>query len=128
MIVPVACGIEAEPAGDQIGVAFIGPHQLRHAKAAERPGRRPVGVDLEGIDRDVVDVVGAGGGEAGFLRDARADIGIGAAIVEDLAMTGGEAAVLVDRALDAKGAGVPADREELFLQGQRDLDRPAGEH
>src|SRR5438876_408487 len=27
--------VEAESAGDQIGVAFIGPHQLRHAEAAE---------------------------------------------------------------------------------------------
>ena len=98
--VPLACGrplrnrflrrncdrIDAEFAGNQIGVALKGPDQLRHAEAAQRTGRCPVGVKLVGIDADIVDVVGTGRGEAGFLRNARADIGIGAAVPTHLAV------------------------------------------
>ena len=42
--------IEAERAGDQIGVALIGPNELRNAEAAQRAGRRAVGIDGVGID------------------------------------------------------------------------------
>ncbi len=70
--VPVACsapsrsrfvrrnstGSRRERPGDQVGVALIGPDELRHAEAAQCAGRRPVGVDLRGIDRQVRDVVG----------------------------------------------------------------------
>ena len=43
--------VDAELARDQVGVALIGPHQLRNAEAAQRAGRRAVGVELVGIDR-----------------------------------------------------------------------------
>ncbi len=72
--------IDAERPRDHVGVALVGPDQLRDAEAAQRTGRRPVGVELERIDADIVDVVGAGGREAGLLRHARADVGIGAAV------------------------------------------------
>ena len=52
--------IDAELARDQVGVALVGPDKLRNAEAAQRAGRRAVGVELVGIDRDVVDVVGPG--------------------------------------------------------------------
>ena len=78
--------IELERARDHVGVALVGPHELRHAEAAQRAGRRHVGVERVGIDRDVVDFVGARRGEAGLLRHARADVGIGAAVPEHLAL------------------------------------------
>ena len=73
---PVACGrpsrsevlpaeldrIHLQRPRHHVGVALIGPHQLRHAEAAQRAGRRDVGVERVGIDPDVVDVVGAGRG------------------------------------------------------------------
>ncbi len=43
--------IDAEFARDQVGVAFIGPDQLRNAEAAQRARGRPVGINLGGIDR-----------------------------------------------------------------------------
>ncbi len=51
--------IDAELARDQVGVALIGPDQLRNAEAAQRAGRRAVGVERVGIDADVLDVVRA---------------------------------------------------------------------
>src|SRR6185437_7251659 len=66
--------VHADPARDQVGVALIGPYQLRDAEAAQRAGRRQVGVERVGVDLDVVYVVGTGRGETGFLRDARADV------------------------------------------------------
>src|SRR6202043_398380 len=94
--------IDAELARDQVGVALVGPDQLRNAKTAQRAGRRAVGVERIGIDADIVDVVGAGRGEAGFLRHPRADIRIGAAVPEHLAGARDHLAVLVDAALDAE--------------------------
>ena len=86
--------IDAERARDHVGVALVGPNELRNAEAAQRARRRAVGVELEGIDADVVDVVGTGGGEARLLRHARADIGIGAAIPQHVAVPRGDAAVI----------------------------------
>src|SRR5215468_9791497 len=42
--------VEAQLAGDEIGVALIGPDELRHAKTPQRAGGRPVRVGLVGID------------------------------------------------------------------------------
>ena len=78
--------IHPELARDHVGVAFIGPDELRHAEAAQRTRRRPVGVNLGGIDPHVLDVVGTGRREARLLRDARADIGIGAAVPPHIAL------------------------------------------
>ena len=88
--------IDAELARDEVGVALIGPHQLRNAEAAQRAGRRPVGIELVGIDRDIVDVVRTGRGEARFLRHARSDVRIGAAVPPHLAGARGDAAVARD--------------------------------
>src|SRR3981081_946509 len=38
--------IDAERARDQVGVALIGPDQLRNAEAAQCASRRPVGIEL----------------------------------------------------------------------------------
>ena len=78
-------GSMPELAGDQVGVALVGPDELRDAEAAQRAGRRQIGVERVGVDRDILDVVGTGRGEAGFLRDARPDVGVGAAVPEHLA-------------------------------------------
>ena len=120
--------IELERARHHVGVALVGPHQLRHAEAAQRAGRRHVGVERVGIDRDVVDLVGARRGEAGLLRDARADVGIGAAVPEHLALARDDAAVLVDAALDAERRGMLGDLVEQLLEGQRELHRPPRDH
>ena len=117
--------VDAERARDQVGVALVGPHQLRDAEAAQRAGRRAVGVELEGIDADVLDVVGTGGGEAGLLRDARADVRIGAAVPQHVALARDDAAVLADAALDAERGRMLGQRDELFLHRQRDLHGPA---
>ena len=111
-----------------VGVALIGPHQLRHAEAAQRARRRHVGVERVGVDPDVVDVVGAGRGQAGLLRHARADVGIGAAVPVHLALAGDDLAVLVDAALDAERRGVAGDLVEHLLEGVGDLHRLARDH
>ncbi len=137
--VPVACGrpsrrmlraaeldrVDAERARDQVGVALVGPDQLRNAEAAQRAGRRPVGVELERIDADVLDVVGACRREAGFLRDARTDVGVGAAVPPDVAFARDDAAVLGHAAPDPERGRMLGDDVELLLHGERDLDRPA---
>ncbi len=141
-MVPVACGRPSrsmflrrnstgsilQRARHHVGVALVGPGELRDAEAAQRAGRRHVGVERVGVDPDIVDVVGAGGGEAGFMGDARADIGIGAAVPEHLAFARGDAAVLVDAAFDAQRARMLGDLVELLLHRQRDLDRTAHDH
>ena len=117
--------VDAELARDQIGVALIGPDELRNAEAAQRARRRAVGVELERIDAHVLDVVRPRRGEARFLRDARADIGIGAAVPPDVAFARDDAAVLGHAALDAERRGMLGDDVELLLHGERDLHRPA---
>ena len=74
----------------------------------------------------MVYVVGTGRGETGFLRDARADVGIGAAVPPHLAFARGDLAGLVDRALDAERARVLGQGVELLFHGERDLHRPLG--
>ncbi len=117
--------IEVERARKQIGVALIGPDQLRYAEAAQRAGGRAVGVKLIRIDADVFDVVGPGRGEAGFLRHPRADIRIGAAVPKDLAGARHHAPILADAALDTERRRMLGDHVKLFFHGQRDLYRPA---
>ncbi len=117
--------IDIEGARNQVGVALIGPDQLRNAEAAQRAGRRPVGVELVGIDLDVVDVVGPGRCEAGFLGHPRPDIRIGAAVPKNLALARRELAVPGHRALDAERRGMLGDDGELLVHGERELDGPA---
>src|SRR6185436_16145885 len=99
----------------EIGVALIGPDELRNAEAPERARGRTIRVDLVGIDAHVVDVVGTGGGESRFLRDARTDIRIGAAIPIDIAFARDDASVLRDAAFDPEGRGVLGDGVELLF-------------
>ena len=120
--------IEVERPRHHVGVALIGEGELRHAKTAQRAGRRHVGVHGVGIDPDIVDVVGTGGGEARFVSHARADIGVRSAVPEHLAFARRDAARLVDAALDADRRRMLGDLIELLLHGQRDLDRPARDH
>ena len=89
--------VDAQLARHQVGVALVGPDELRDAEAAQRAGRRQVGVERVGVDRDVLDVVGAGRGEARLLRHARADVGVRAAVPPHLALARDDAAVLAPR-------------------------------
>src|SRR5262249_56756799 len=83
-------------------------------EAAQRARRRQVGVERVRIDVRVADIVGAGRGEARFLRDAWTDVGIGAAVPPHFAFARGDAAVL-DAALDAESARMLGERVELLL-------------
>ena len=125
VLAPELDRIDPESAGDHVGVALVGPHQLRNAEAAQRAGRRPVGVELERADAHVLDVVGSGRREAGLLGDARPDVRVGAAVPPDVAFARDDAAVLAHAALDAERGRVLGDDVELLLHGERDLDRPA---
>ncbi len=87
-------GSIAERAGDDVGLALVGPDELRDAEAAQRARGRLVGVDGVVVQRHVLDVVRAGGGEAGLLRDARADVRVGAAVPEGLDLARDHAAVV----------------------------------
>ena len=109
-------------------MALIGPHELRDAEAAQRTRRRPVGVERRGIDIDVLDVVRPRRCETGFLRYARADIGIGAAVPPDLAFPARDAAVRVDGTADAERVGVLGDGVELLLHGLRHPHRTTHQH
>ena len=101
--------------------------QLRDAEAAQRAGRRLVGVDGVVVERDVLDVVRAGGGKAGLLRHPRADVGVGAAVPERLDLAGDHAAVVRDAGLDPHGRAVLGDGVELLVHRQRDAHRLANE-
>ena len=116
--------IHADGPRDHVGVALVCPDELRHAKPAQRACRRQVGVDLVGIDPDVLDVVRAGGGETRFLCDPRPNLGVGAAVPPDLAGTSRDAPVARDAALDPQRGCVFGDRVELLLHRERDLHRP----
>ncbi len=120
--------INLESARDHVGVTLIRPHQLRDAEAAQRARRRLVGVERVGVDPDVVDVVGARSGEPRFLRHARADVGIGAAVPIHLAFASNDAAVLVDARFDAERRGMLGDGVELLLHAERDLHRTPHDH
>jgi hypothetical protein len=115
--------VDAELARHQVGVALVRPDQLRDAEAAQRAGRRQVGVERIRIHRHVLDVVRTGRGEARFLRYAGADVGVGAAVPPYLAFARGDLAVLRYAALDPERAGVLGDGEELLFHGQGDLHR-----
>src|SRR4029077_2355559 len=119
-------GVDAEAARHHVGVALVGPHELRDAEAAQRAGRGQIGVERVRIDVHIVDVVRAGGGETGLLRHARPDVGVGAAVPPDLALARDDAALLGYAALDAEGARVLGDGEELLLHRERDLYRLFG--
>ena len=75
----------------------------------------------------MLDVVGAGCGEARLLRHPRADVGIRAAVPERLDLTGDHAAVVLHAGLDAHGRTVLGDRVELLVHGQRDPHRLAND-
>ncbi len=113
---------------DHIGVALIGPHQLRDAEAAQGAGRRQIGVERVGIDRNVIDVVGARRGETRFLRHPRADVGKGAAVPPHVAFARHDLAVLVDAGLDAERARMLGDGVEHLVHGERDFHRSPRQH
>ena len=119
--------VDAELAGDQIGVALVGENELRDAEPAQRARRRPVGVELERIDADMLDVVRTGRREARFLRHPRADVGIGAAVPPDIAGARDDPAVIGHAAPDPERGRMLGDDVELLLHGEGDLDRPAGD-
>ena len=128
VLAPERHRIHAEFARNQIGVAFVTPDQLRDAEAAQRTGRRAVGVERVGVDADILDVVGAGRGKSGFLRDPRPDIGIGTAVPVHLASARDQPAILVDAALDAERRRMFGDHVELLFHRQRDLDGAPDQH
>ena len=104
-------------------MTLVGKGELRQAKTAQRTGRRHVGIERVRIDPDVLDVVGARGDEAGFLRDPRPDIGVGAPIPKHLAFARRDAALAIETGLDAQRARVLGDLIELLLHRERNLYR-----
>ena len=108
-------------------MAFVSPHELRDAEAAQRARGRQIGVQGVRVDGDVLHVVRPGRGKAGLLRHARPDVGVRAAVPPHLALARDEAAGTVDAALDAKSACMLGDGEELLLHAERDLHRPLHE-
>lgn len=112
---------------DHIHMGVIGPCRLRRAEAAQRAGRRTIGVDGKRFDRDVVDVVGPRRGEARLLRHPRPDVGIGTTVPDDLAAPRNHPAVVVDAALNDESARMFGHHEELLFHGERYLDRPAAQ-
>ena len=119
--------VELQLARDHVGVALVGPDELRNAEAAQRAGRRQVRIEGVRIDRHVLDVVRPWRGKARLLRHPRADVGVGPAVPPHLALAGGDPAVLRHAALDPERRGVLGDGEELLLHRERDLHRPARE-
>ena len=125
ILLPELQRVDAELAGDHVGVALVGPAQLWNAEAAARRGDRPIGIDLGRVDLDVVDLVGPRRREAGLLRHPRTDVGIGPAVPDDMALPRGDASVAVDDTFDLERAGVGNDRVELLFHRQQQADRPA---
>ena len=119
--------IDAERSGDDVGLPLVGPHQLRDAEAAQRAGRRLVRVDGVVVEGDVLDVVRAGGGEAGLLRHARPDVRVRAAVPVGLDLAGDHPAVVGHAGLDAHGRAMLGDGVELLVHRQGDAHRLADE-
>ena len=117
--------VDPELARHDIGVALVGPCQLRNAKAAHRAGGDLIGVDLVGIDLHILNVVGSGRGKSRFLADARADICVSAPVPENLAFTRGDATGLGDTALDSDRGGMIGHDEKLLVHRRRDFHRSA---
>ena len=107
--------VDAELGGHQVGDAFRCPHRLGGAVAAERAGRRKVGVDAEGVDGDVVEPVGADAGIAHLHRHPRAAVGIGAGVDPAPDALGHEPAVAGGAQPDPDGGGVAGEGDELLL-------------
>ncbi len=119
--------IELERPRDHVGMALVRPGELRDAKSTQRARRNHIRVERVGIDGDILDIVGTRRYKARLVRDAGADVGVGAAVPEHLALTGQDAPAAVDTCFDPERAGVLRDLVELLLHRQRDLDRPPRE-
>ena len=123
VLAPELDRIELERPRHHVGVALVGPDQLRNAESAQRARRRQIGVERIAVDAHILDVVRPGCGETRLLRDAGADIGIGAAVPVHVAGARGDAPVL-HPALDAERRGMLGECVELLFHGQRDFHRP----
>src|SRR6188474_904852 len=108
-------------------MALVRPGELRDAKSTQRARRCHIRVERVGIDGDILDIVGTRRYKARLVRYAGADVGVGAAVPEHLALTSRDAPAVVDACFDAERAGVLRDLVELLLHGQPDLDRPPRE-
>ena len=85
--------VDPEGAGDDVGLALVGPDELRDAEAAQGARGRLVGIHRVVVQRDVLDVIRSGGGESGLLRDARADVRVCPSVPEGLDLARNHAAV-----------------------------------
>ncbi|MDE0148113.1 MAG: hypothetical protein OXM58_07045 [Rhodospirillaceae bacterium] len=119
--------IEAQPVGQLVDLRFGGEGHLRVAVAAEAGGAQPVGVDGASPQPAVWDFVGAARHQQAEAEHGRAVLRIGAAVVDDVEIAGDQGAAGLRAGPDADdGRMTPAHRHEVFLPGQRQLDRPAG--
>src|SRR5205823_14271273 len=114
---------ELGPPRDHVGTALEGPGGRWNAKSTQGARGGNIREERVGIDGDILDVVRPRRYEARLVRDARADVGVGAAVPEHLALTRRDAPALVDARFDPERAGVLRDLVELLFHCQRNLDR-----
>ena len=111
--------VHAERVGEPGDHDLGGELGLRRAEAAKRAGGDVVGVDDVAIDRDVRDLVAAGGEQRGDLGHLGAGRGVGAAVGEHLGLDGR------DRAVARRApAAADADRVALVVGDDRFLAAP----
>ena len=116
--------IETEPFGDQIHLALIGPHGLRHAEAAQRSRRHDVGPYRARVDPHMGNLVRPRHGGAAVARDHRANIAVRSGIKIRGHLARDQRAVLHHAGFDPDGRRVFAHRNKLFFSFEQDLDRP----
>ena len=119
-------GVHAHLVGKHVNEALKRELALAHAKAAEGPRRRVVGVVAKAADVVVLVLVGSHGVRAGALEHGAAQARVGARIEVDLAVQPREDTVLVAAQREGTLHGVTLGMEaQRVLAAHASLDRPS---
>ena len=120
--------VEADSPGQHVVVLLDRPAGLRTGRRADRPGRRPIRVDAEGLDVDVRDPVRPGDHHRRDLAEDRRVARVGAAIEQDPGPPREDRAVLRQARLDVDDhrVGHLVGSEELLAPAEDQADGPAG--
>ena len=124
--------VHAEPGGEVVHQCLVGDGGLRHAEAAKRTGRRPVGVDGPAPRRDSRHGIGAGSVDRHAACHGRPPGGIGAGIEGGVECDRLQLAVAVaaETRLDRRGMALGARHHALrplVDAGDRRAGEPGGE-
>ena len=116
--------VPPEPSRNFIGVAFVGPGDLRNRQTPEWHGVRTVRVSGVRVDLDVRDAVRAGRTDSARAGDRATAVGVGAGVVVDLDLTSGDCPVPLEAGLETHRGLVFRRGYKLLGAHELELDRP----